>query len=114
MRVFHLAAAQVLVGFALLVVGFADGPALSQVPKQAAHFVGSESCKSCHANAYDGWKQTPMANVVRDPKIHTLKLSSVIFVVVVREAVRQPFDRVVVPELRVEVGRRRTVVGRYV
>ena len=36
----------------------------------AAHFVGSESCQKCHAEAYKGWKQTRMANVVRDPKVH--------------------------------------------
>ena len=35
-----------------------------------AQFVGSESCKGCHAAAYNGWKKTRMANVVRDPKIH--------------------------------------------
>jgi predicted CXXCH cytochrome family protein len=35
-----------------------------------AHFVGSESCKSCHAEIYNHWKQTRMANVVRDPKVH--------------------------------------------
>jgi predicted CXXCH cytochrome family protein len=35
-----------------------------------ASFVGSESCKGCHAAAYAGWKQTRMANVIRDPKEH--------------------------------------------
>lgn len=34
------------------------------------HFVGSESCKRCHANEYNNWKKTRMANVVRDPKEH--------------------------------------------
>ncbi len=34
------------------------------------HFVGSQSCQSCHATQYNGWKQTRMANVVRDPKLH--------------------------------------------
>ena len=33
-------------------------------------FVGSEACKSCHAEIYERWKKTPMANVVRDPKQH--------------------------------------------
>lgn len=37
---------------------------------QGAHFVGSGSCQKCHAEAYQGWKQTRMANVVRDPKVH--------------------------------------------
>ena len=35
-----------------------------------AHFTGSESCKGCHAAQYSGWKQTRMANVVRDPREH--------------------------------------------
>jgi len=34
------------------------------------HFVGSEACKSCHAEIYERWRKTPMANVVRDPKVH--------------------------------------------
>jgi len=37
---------------------------------QQPQYVGSESCKGCHAAAYAGWKQTRMANVVRDPKEH--------------------------------------------
>jgi predicted CXXCH cytochrome family protein len=36
----------------------------------AKHFVGSAACKSCHAAAYNGWRQTRMANVIRDPKLH--------------------------------------------
>src|SRR5246127_2862604 len=35
-----------------------------------AHYVGSESCRKCHAAIYERWKKTPMANVVRDPKQH--------------------------------------------
>ena len=35
-----------------------------------AHFVGSKSCRACHAAEYDGWQQTRMANVVRDPREH--------------------------------------------
>jgi predicted CXXCH cytochrome family protein len=34
------------------------------------HYVGSESCKTCHAEIYERWKKTPMANVVRDPREH--------------------------------------------
>jgi len=37
---------------------------------QTATFTGSLACKSCHEEAYDGWSQTRMANVVRDPKTH--------------------------------------------
>ena len=32
-----------------------------------AHYVGSAACESCHKEIYDRWKQTRMANVVRDP-----------------------------------------------
>lgn len=43
----------------------------SAQPRAAkAHYVGSASCKPCHAELYAGWKQTRMANVVRDPKVH--------------------------------------------
>jgi predicted CXXCH cytochrome family protein len=35
-----------------------------------AHFVGSESCKPCHEAQYNGWKQTRMANILRDPREH--------------------------------------------
>jgi hypothetical protein len=45
-------------------------PPTSTKPPGTAHFVGSESCKGCHARDYRGWKQTRMANVVRDPKVH--------------------------------------------
>jgi predicted CXXCH cytochrome family protein len=32
-----------------------------------AHYVGSQACASCHADEYRRWKNTPMANIVRDP-----------------------------------------------
>ena len=32
------------------------------------HFVGSQACAKCHAEIYERWKKTPMANVVRDPR----------------------------------------------
>ena len=35
-----------------------------------AHYVGSTACKTCHLAIYDRWKQTRMANVVRDPRDH--------------------------------------------
>jgi len=37
---------------------------------EQAHFVGSESCRKCHEEAYAGWKETRMANVIRDPREH--------------------------------------------
>jgi predicted CXXCH cytochrome family protein len=46
----------------------AQQPAASE--KAPAHFVGSASCQTCHAKEYNGWKQTRMANVVRDPIEH--------------------------------------------
>ena len=33
----------------------------------SAHYVGSQSCQKCHAEIYEHWRKTPMANVVRDP-----------------------------------------------
>jgi predicted CXXCH cytochrome family protein len=49
---------------------FLLGFSVSAFSQSPAHFVGSESCQKCHAEAYKGWKQTRMANVVRDPKAH--------------------------------------------
>ncbi|HEX4379239.1 MAG TPA: c-type cytochrome [Candidatus Acidoferrum sp.] len=45
---------------------------LAQAEKNigAAHYVGSENCKRCHEQIYEHWRKTPMANVVRDPKLH--------------------------------------------
>jgi predicted CXXCH cytochrome family protein len=39
----------------------------TQGPSSSAHYVGSKACENCHADEYRRWKQTPMANVVRDP-----------------------------------------------
>src|SRR5262245_18390955 len=61
---------QLLTAILLLYCFFSTRPALGQSPPQTAHFVGAESCKSCHANVYDSWKKTSMANVVHDPKEH--------------------------------------------
>jgi predicted CXXCH cytochrome family protein len=36
----------------------------------SAHYVGSQSCEKCHAEIYERWKKTTMANVVRDPQQH--------------------------------------------
>ena len=36
----------------------------------SAHYVGSQACAKCHAEIYERWKKTPMANVVRDPREH--------------------------------------------
>ena len=37
---------------------------------ESAHYVGSAACEKCHSEIYTHWKKTPMANVVRDPKMH--------------------------------------------
>jgi hypothetical protein len=34
----------------------------------SARYVGSQACQKCHKDIYDCWKETPMANVVRDPR----------------------------------------------
>src|SRR5580700_4908457 len=34
----------------------------------SARYVGSAACQKCHAEIYERWKNTPMANVVRDPR----------------------------------------------
>ena len=36
----------------------------------SAHYVGSAACKDCHADIYERWKKTRMANVVQDPREH--------------------------------------------
>jgi predicted CXXCH cytochrome family protein len=36
----------------------------------AAHYVGSQACQKCHTQIYEHWNNTPMANVVRDPREH--------------------------------------------
>jgi mono/diheme cytochrome c family protein len=37
---------------------------------RSAHYAGSQSCQKCHAQIYEHWRKTPMANVVRDPREH--------------------------------------------
>jgi len=32
------------------------------------HYVGSESCKSCHLSQYNSWKKSRMANILLDPR----------------------------------------------
>jgi predicted CXXCH cytochrome family protein len=34
----------------------------------SAHYSSSASCQKCHAQIYEHWRKTPMANVVRDPR----------------------------------------------
>ena len=44
-----------------------DGQAQAAGQRQ---FVGSATCKPCHAEIYARWSKTAMANVVRDPREH--------------------------------------------
>jgi predicted CXXCH cytochrome family protein len=41
-----------------------------QAAARTAHYTGSRACAKCHQEIYDRWKETPMANVVRDPREH--------------------------------------------
>jgi mono/diheme cytochrome c family protein len=41
-----------------------------QQSASSAHYVGSQSRQKCHAQIYERWRKTPMANVVRDPREH--------------------------------------------
>jgi predicted CXXCH cytochrome family protein len=55
---------------ALAIAGF-TGAAAATIQSQApAQYVGSQSCRRCHAPTYERWSKTRMANVVRDPKQH--------------------------------------------
>ena len=57
-------------GLAVFLVCVAGGFFQPQPVKAEAHFTGSDSCAKCHEVVYKNWKQTRMANVVRDPKAH--------------------------------------------
>ena len=46
-----------------------QGQAPTTTPARAA-YVGSERCKTCHAEIYGRWSKTRMANIVLDPKVH--------------------------------------------
>ncbi|MBB5057734.1 putative CXXCH cytochrome family protein [Granulicella aggregans] len=62
-------AARIIATVAFLLLCLTSKPLLADTAK--AHFTGSEACKSCHLKAYEGWKKTRMANVIRDPKVHS-------------------------------------------
>nr|HEX4315349.1 cytochrome c3 family protein [Kofleriaceae bacterium] len=59
----------------LLAVPAACGGAATTTPPTApvsapSPYAGSLACRPCHAQIYDRWAKTPMANVVRDPREH--------------------------------------------
>ena len=47
-------------------------PGAAQPPMAAptTAYVGSQACRRCHAQTYERWSKTRMANVVRDPREH--------------------------------------------
>jgi predicted CXXCH cytochrome family protein len=45
-------------------------PGAAAAAQPARTYVGSESCRRCHAATYERWSKTRMANVVTDPKVH--------------------------------------------
>jgi hypothetical protein len=51
-------------GLALVETRKKSGPSVS------ATYVASKTCQRCHAEIYQCWQKTPMANVVRDPREH--------------------------------------------
>ena len=51
---------------AIAVIGVAVSAGALQA--QTAQYVGSVACQTCHAEIYERWSKTRMANVVRDPK----------------------------------------------
>src|SRR3954462_1334867 len=67
-------------GFLVLItvlVASLVGQVASQAPataprtpvQQSAAYVGSATCRQCHASTYDRWVKTRMANVVTDPHV---------------------------------------------
>jgi len=57
---------------ALVLAAFALAPSMAraQAPGNDVAYVGSATCRTCHTAIYDRWKNTRMANIVRDPKEH--------------------------------------------
>jgi len=54
----------------LFAAGCALQIAMAQPSSVSADYVGSAACAACHARIYARWKNTRMANVVQDPKVH--------------------------------------------
>jgi len=47
-----------------------QGQTQARPVSSGAAYVGSAACKTCHADVYNRWAKTRMANVVRDPREH--------------------------------------------
>jgi predicted CXXCH cytochrome family protein len=56
--------------FSVLFPVFCSTIIFGQTPPAKPGFVGSAACQTCHSAIHERWSKTPMANVVRDPKIH--------------------------------------------
>jgi predicted CXXCH cytochrome family protein len=67
---FTLAAALAVVFAGGLTSSNARAAAQQTAANPASSYVGSDACATCHVRIYDRWKTTPMANIVRDPKVH--------------------------------------------
>ncbi len=59
-----------LVLFVHSIAGLTPQEQSQQAAAKLAHYTGSAACQKCHAQIYEHWKRTPMANVVRDPHEH--------------------------------------------
>ena len=76
----RMSAALAAVAFLATLQHAADASALSmsqeptatapQPERPRAAYVGSAACRPCHADTYERWSKTRMANVVRDPREH--------------------------------------------
>jgi predicted CXXCH cytochrome family protein len=72
-RAFLLLLGTIVSAFSLCGAGLIETLSGQEREQQVAtpiseHYVGSQSCQKCHAQIYDRWRKTPMANVVRDPR----------------------------------------------
>ena len=73
MKLLRVAALAALLPLCAAAQNPAPAGTATAAPGQSAagsRYTGSASCQSCHAQIYERWKKTPMANVVRDPREH--------------------------------------------
>ena len=59
-----------LVAFIRSIGADLQGSAGAAQLSSSAKYIGSQACEKCHQTIYQHWQQTPMANVVRDPRQH--------------------------------------------
>ena len=88
---------------------------------ESAHYVGSQSCQKCHAQIYEHWRKTPMANVVRDPREHPDAIIPDLATNSIakfrkgrcRAGLRQPLEATLLHEKRRRLFSGTRTVGRY-